>query len=370
MLIRGGDFVPIEFGVWRVDNAEPVKVSFSTIGLETELEDILTSNIDLLGLDVLVIGRQVKTAYGKKTDLLAVDAEGDLHIIELKKAKTARDIVGQVLDYASWVTTLSYDDIAGLYAEYNMGDPFESAFADRFGTSPPEAINEQHHLVIVASELDPSTERIVNYLADEIGLLVNTIFFRYFEDQGHRYLARTWLIDPAKAEVQATKGPSGKKAKEPWNGQDFYVSFGEGEHRRWDEARRFGFVSGGGGKWYSQSLKQLFPGARVFVRIPKVGYVGVGTVEGSATPVSDFTVPFHGKQTPILDAGVKAPKMGDGSDDPDISEWLVSVDWTVTRPIEEAFWVPGLVANANTAAKLRNRFTIETLTEEFGLDDD
>ena len=61
--------------------------------------------------------------------------------------------------------------------------------------------------------------------------------------------------------------------------------------------------------------------------------------------------------------------MGDGIDDPDISEWLVPVEWTVTRSIEEAFWVPGLFANQNTAAKLRNRFTIETLTQEFVLDE-
>lgn len=362
--------MPIEFGIWRVDDAEPTPVSFSTIGIEAELEDILKSNIDILGLDLLVVGRQVLTGFGKKIDLLSIDAEGDLHIIELKRAKTARDIVGQVLDYATWVTSLSYDDIVELYARHNNADRFESAFADKFGAPPPEAINEQHHLVIVASELDPPTERIVDYLADEVGLLVNAIFFRYFEDAGHRYLARTWLVDPGKVEAQAARRASSRTAKEPWNGQDFYISFGEGEHRHWDEARRFGFVSGGGAKWYSQSLKKLFPGARVFVHVPKRGYVGVGMVRGSATPVSEFMVDVEGVPTPILSAGIEAPKMGDGVDDPDTSEWLVPVDWTVTRPIEEAFWVAGLFANQNTAAKLRNRFTIETLTEEFDLDEE
>ena len=37
-----------------------------------------------------------------------------------------------------------------------------------------------------------------------------------------------------------------------WNGQDFYVSFGENEQRSWDEAVEFGFVSAGGGEWYTQ----------------------------------------------------------------------------------------------------------------------
>ncbi len=64
----------------------------------------------------------------------------------------------------------------------------------------------------------------------------------------------------------------------PWNGQDFYVAFGEGPHRNWDDAVRYGFVSGGGGSWYSKTLQQLFVGAHIFAFIPKTGYVGVGTM--------------------------------------------------------------------------------------------
>ena len=30
---------------------------------------------------------------------------------------------------------------------------------------------------------------------------------------------------------------------------DWYVLFGHPERRRWEDARRFGFVSGGGGEW-------------------------------------------------------------------------------------------------------------------------
>lgn len=57
------------------------------------------------------------------------------------------------------------------------------------------------------------------------------------------------------------------------------MSLGEGEHRTWGDCRKYGFISGGQGKWYSQTLKLLFPGSRVYVNIPKTGYVGVGTVK-------------------------------------------------------------------------------------------
>ena len=73
-----------------------------------------------------------------------------------------------------------------------------------------------------------------------------------------------------------TDGPRVSKVAGTWNGQDFYVSLGEGGHRDWDDCVKYGFVSGGQGRWYSQTLQMLFPGARIFAYIPQIGYVGVG----------------------------------------------------------------------------------------------
>lgn len=55
----------------------------------------------------MVVGRQVTTAFGKLIDLLAVDAEGNLTVVELKRDRTPREVVAQVLDYASWVEVLN-----------------------------------------------------------------------------------------------------------------------------------------------------------------------------------------------------------------------------------------------------------------------
>ena len=47
----------------------------------------------------------MQTAQGARIDLLAMDGEGRLIIIELKKDRIPREIVAQVLDYASCVLT-------------------------------------------------------------------------------------------------------------------------------------------------------------------------------------------------------------------------------------------------------------------------
>jgi hypothetical protein len=51
-------------------------------------------------------------------------------------------------------------------------------------------------------------------------------------------------------------------------------------------------------------------------------------------------------------------------------EWVVAVRWLNQRPREKAFWKTGMFANQNSATKLRNRFTLDQLTAEFGVDED
>ena len=132
----------------------------------------------------MVIGRQLPTAFGKFIDLLAIDAEGNLTVIELKKNRTPREVVAQVLDYASWVQDLAYEQVTALYADKHPGEHFEQAFSERFDTDPPEILNEEHRLIVVASELDNITERIIGYLSTNYGVPINAVFFPPLQRRG------------------------------------------------------------------------------------------------------------------------------------------------------------------------------------------
>ena len=357
--------MPIEFGLWRMDGG-PKKVEASKLPNEAQLESLLASDISILGLDVMVIGRQVVTSFGKRIDLLAMDRDGALYVIELKRDKTPREVVAQSLDYGSWAKSLTYEQIVATHAQF-AGKPLEVAFVERFETPIPDVLNQEHHLVIVASELDASTERIVTYLSADYGVPLNVLFFRHFADDGRTYLARTWLIAPSEAEAH-TQVVAGGGKKEPWNGTDFYVSFGEDARRSWEDARQYGFVSGGGGRWFSRTLELLQPGARVFACIPHKGYVGVGEVVAPSVPVRDFTVERDGKEVSLLALPLKAPSMADGADDPDKSEYVVGVRWTNTVSADKAIWEKGMFANQNTACALRSSLTRERVLARLGLD--
>ncbi|WHY95406.1 endonuclease NucS domain-containing protein [Peribacillus simplex] len=285
--------MPIEVGIWKV-NDEIKKVTFSPIESERKLEKILVKDLSILSDDLLLIGRQVQTDYGKFIDMLAIDEEGNLHIIELKKNRTPREVVAQAVDYASWVQNLSYDRILKIYEEKNHG-PLEEAFAEKFDNALPEKLNDSHQIMIVSSQLDSETERIINYLSNNFDVPINAVFFRYFEESDQQFITRSWLLDPNIVEEKSSNTKVESK-KENWNKQDFVVNFEDGKYRNWGDAVRYGFVSAGNGRWYSKTLNQLFVGARIFCMIPKSGYVGIGKVIEAAKPIKDVVFSIDGQE--------------------------------------------------------------------------
>lgn len=60
---------------------------------------------------VFIISRQVTTNLGKAIYLLGLDKNGNTVVIELKRGKTPKDTVAQVLEYASFVEDLTYDHL-------------------------------------------------------------------------------------------------------------------------------------------------------------------------------------------------------------------------------------------------------------------
>lgn len=364
----------IEVGIWKLcEGNKTQKVQFSSMKCENLLEDILDNDISIMDPKLLVIGRQVLTAFGKFIDFLAMDADGKLVVIELKRDRTPREVVAQLLDYGSWVRTLDDEDIAAIFDTYiskyhppKSGRGLDEVFCERFGvTEMPEVLNESHELVIVASELDESTERIVNYLADEYGAAINAVFFRFFQDGKSEYLSRVWLIDPGEAEVRVVE----KRGDEPWNGE-FYVSFGENPTRRWQDAMQHGYIAAGGGAWCSNTLQQLSLGDRISVNVPARGYVGVGLVTAESTPISEFKlVGVDGQERPVKDVVVATPPADKPQNE---QEYFVKVDWIETVTLDQAIKEKGFFGNQNSVAKPKARkwiHTIERLKKRFLIED-
>lgn len=190
---------------------------------------------------------------------------------------------------------------------------------------PPEELNEAYDLIVVCSELDPGTERIPTYVAEGFGGPINVVFLRYDRDGEREDLTRTW-----------------------------------------ERCRRYGFISAGGGKGYTQTLSSLKPGNRVFVYIPDTGHVGVGKVIAPIVPGREAEVEVNGRPTRLLKEDLKAKNMGELADDSEKTEKVGRVRWLKAVPQSEASGEKGLIAKQHSACRLRNEFTTEKVTHHFG----
>lgn len=64
--------------LFRVTDGGLVESQRKALDLENRIEDWVARDLSLIGVDGIVIGRQVVTAHGKRIDLLAMDEEGSL----------------------------------------------------------------------------------------------------------------------------------------------------------------------------------------------------------------------------------------------------------------------------------------------------
>ena len=67
----------------------------------------------------------------------------------------------------------------------------EQRLEDMLVEDPGMIVNSEQQFTIVASELDPTSDRIVEFLAGSYGVPINAVFFRHFSDDSRAYLART-----------------------------------------------------------------------------------------------------------------------------------------------------------------------------------
>ena len=190
--------------LWKVLEKNISEINKTNLNYEERLEDWIANDSSILGGDLLIIGRQTPTEFGGRIDLLCIDSQGDVVILELKRDKTPREIVAQILDYASWVKNLEYKEINAICLKY-LSKNLSSAFSDHFEFQLPENINTNHSMIIVATELDDSSERIVQYLADEYDININVIFFNFFKYGEEEILGRAWLMDPEVIQVKTEK---------------------------------------------------------------------------------------------------------------------------------------------------------------------
>lgn len=169
------------------EKVEPV--TFSELGMtENDLEEILRNSIDMLcdeDESMLIIGRQVRNEEGGRSDLTAIDNNGSIVLIELKR--DLKDIEYrrepfefQAIRYAASYATIKTPDelVSIIYAPYieKHGTEFELGELTAFElgkrklleflkeNDAEKSFNCRQRIILAASDFDKQTLSAVAWL--------------------------------------------------------------------------------------------------------------------------------------------------------------------------------------------------------------
>ncbi len=163
--------MPHDIRLWSIENDRLRERRRRSLDFEDRLEGWIAGDPGIISRELMIIGRHVKTGFGGIVDLLGLDDTGDVVIINLKRDTSPRDVSAQALDFAAWAQHLSNGEVTAI-ADIFLGakGPLEDAFQHYFGKPLPESLNDGHRIVIIGSELDPASERIIKYLSEGHGV--------------------------------------------------------------------------------------------------------------------------------------------------------------------------------------------------------
>ncbi len=195
--------------IWKVKGNSLSEMQSSKLDFEERIHKWIEKDLSIILPNAVLIGSKVKTDHGKELDLLAIDDNGDLVIIELKRGLTPREVTAQALDYASWVATLSTTDLDEILKKNGDTRSVLEVVSDAFDNSEDIDINENQKIYIVASSIDSITERICRYLAEN-GLQINVTTFNYYKDEDSEFIARSVLVSEMDSPKDTVKKRSGR----------------------------------------------------------------------------------------------------------------------------------------------------------------
>ncbi|MBC8549162.1 MAG: DUF91 domain-containing protein [Candidatus Brocadiales bacterium] len=155
---------------------------------EKDLEDWLEANPQVLVSDepLLIIGRQVNTPVGV-IDLLALDAEGAIVVVELKRAPNQRSTIAQSLEYAAWLCEINEAkiiQIAESYFAQKKSLSLVQAWQHVFNSELPNlSPGVQHRIFIVIEGENERLTSVAKYLRNA-GVDISMLAYNFYRTEG------------------------------------------------------------------------------------------------------------------------------------------------------------------------------------------
>jgi hypothetical protein len=170
---------------------------FSDNGLKEryDIQEWIEKNPEILEEDILIIQKEYKLPSGIRLDLLAIDREGRLVVIELKRDASGDGVEWQAIKYASYCSLFSRDKIIEIYANYLQVNIEEAEVKIESFVNSINEINYEQRIIVVAKEFHSDVASAAFWLREKYNLDIKCVkLMPFIDDNGTLFLESDVII--------------------------------------------------------------------------------------------------------------------------------------------------------------------------------
>lgn len=188
------------------------RTNLASIGWsEKDLEDLIASNINkVISQDSLMTIFQERKGK-EEPDIMALDKSGNLYIFELKRWKSDKENLLQVLRYGQIFGQYDYYKLDEIYHKFNNnGKELIEEHKNHFNLGADEEIrkedfNKKQHFLIITDGTDVDTRQAVNYWR-KTGLWIDAIIYRVYETSDGQKIIEFNTYSPEEDVIEFEEG--------------------------------------------------------------------------------------------------------------------------------------------------------------------
>jgi hypothetical protein len=263
------------------------RTTFAKLGLRErqDIQALMKSRIEVICPDTLVVAEEFGEWEDSKRriDLLGIDKSANLVVIELKRTEDGGHMDLQAIRYAAMISTLTFQKLVGIYADYLRKNNIEKDAAEslleflEWNEPEEDLFGQEVKIVLASAEFSKELTTSAMWL-NEYGLDIRCVRMHPYSDGGQVLLdVQTFIPIPEVADYQVRIRE--KKQKERESREDTrdltkydvqiagksYVS----QAKRWLMFRLISGVLAGGGSpedvknaipWRANRLFHIFDG--------------------------------------------------------------------------------------------------------------
>ena len=152
-------------------HAEAVEeINFAQLGFQErkDIQEWIVANPNILGEGLLIIAKEFSgfERTNERADIVAVDRDGKVVIIELKRDDTGSDVHWQAIKYASYFHRANVNDLVQIFADYNGIDPDEAVdrLKQHLEADDLDRLNNDQRIVLASHRFAPEVTSAVLWL--------------------------------------------------------------------------------------------------------------------------------------------------------------------------------------------------------------